>query len=144
MEAWGVVLQTVQGFLVEPLPHRNGCKDLLAVMLAQRPHTPEATDSYHKATKYLLCSGLKNTQDIAITLLNQRRQAVAYANAARLTAPDALVRAPGGFSSEYPFVFQPARALGESEEDALNQCRHVVKLARNRVYGRLMVPPQFR
>ena len=149
-DAWGQVLQFLPAYLAGPSTrmilegsfqfedhggwcpnrHRREGRDLLAMVLAQKPHSPEAYRAHSEAKLLLLRRGLSSAQQVGLGMLYQRRHAAAT-NLDRASAADFALNMqrpqrpmPPRCRIHYPEVFWAAPALGETEERARRAADH--------------------
>ena len=79
-DAWGLALQFLPAYLADlsapfdkygrthscwdkqPDPQRQEGRDVLAMVLAQKPHSPEANHAHSEASKFLLRRALATSQ----------------------------------------------------------------------------------
>ena len=147
-DAWGLALQFLPAYLANPNTkfdeygqtcrwgdcrdwqpdrQRQEGRDVLALVLAQKPHSPEACRAHNEATKFLLRRALSTSQYIGRTLLECRRMAEArdQVNISDAAFDVGLQRPRRHVSPErrisYPEVFWAAPALGETEDQALDR-----------------------
>ena len=133
-DAWGLALQFLPAYLANPsaklherhpdLYLREG-RDLLALVLARKPHSPEAYHAHSEATKLLLRRALYSSQDFGALMQALGRESVAlrYVYVSDDVFERTLSKRPrrrvGLFSrADWPAIFWPAPALGETEEEA--------------------------
>ena len=133
-DAWGQVLQFLPAYLVDPSaelnewrpdPYRREGRDLLALVLTQKPHSPEAYHAHSEATKLLLRRALVSSQHIGQLLLLLGRETVAFRHVnvsddvfeRMLRRPRRRVTPLG--CTDWPGIFWPAPALDETEEEAM-------------------------
>ena len=130
-DAWGLALQFLPAYLTSPTKtpwppgqRRREARDLLAVVLTQKPHSPEAHHAHSEAKLLLLRRALWFAQVIGRSLLDSRRLSVtndldrdSAANfALNMQRPRNLGLSHGAL--DYPAVFWANWALGETEERA--------------------------
>ena len=149
-DAWGLALQILPAHLADlsakfdeygqtrrfgdhrdwqPDRQRQEGRDVLALVLAKKPGTPEAYRAHSEASKFLLRRALAASQHIGRTLLELRRESEArcYVNVSDAAFAVGLQRPREHLSPErrvcYPEVFWAVPALRETDEEAQGQTR---------------------
>ena len=147
-DAWGQALQFLTPFLADvsakfdkhgrtrnswdwqPDPQRQEGRDVLAMVLAQKPHSPEAYRAHSEASKFLLRRALATSQYIGRTFLESRRLAEArdQVNVGDVAFAIGLQRPRRHLSPErricYPEVFWAVPAFGETDKEAQEQVQY--------------------
>ena len=135
-DAWGLALQFLPANLAggsttneeqmlrgggdwQPDRQRQEGRDLLAMVLARRPGTPEARYAHDEAKLLLLRRALAASQHLGRRLLERRREAVAFdhidvSNDAFALSTQRPRRPMTGDGLRYPEIFWAAPALGET------------------------------
>ena len=161
-DAWGLALQFLPAYLTDssaepgtewysmyrdlrgwrPNRRRQEGRDLLALVLAQKPHSPEAYHAHSEAKLLLLRRALSCSQHLGRQLLRLRRRTEiegrVHVSAHDFTADMQRPRRPKPpmFRFNYPDVFWVVPALGETEEEAGGQVDLALEwLAQGRSYG---------
>ena len=143
-DAWGLATQFLPAYLAGPSTsmilegrfqfedhggwypnkHRQEGRDLLAMVLARTPHSPEAYHAHSEAKLLLLRRALSSAKQVGVAMLCRRRSEVAT-NLDRHSAADFAINMqrpqrpmPPRCRTHYPEVFWAAPALGETEESA--------------------------
>ena len=129
-DAWGLALQFLPAYLVDPSAklderHLTPYRDLLALVLTQKPHSPDAYRAHSEATKLLLRRALSSSQDFGAAMQALGRESVAlrYVYVSddvfeRMLSKRPRRRARLLSRNDWPAIFWPAPALGETEEEA--------------------------
>ena len=161
-DAWGLALQFLPAYLTDsstepgaewysmyrdlrgwrPNRRRQEGRDLLAVILAQKPHSPEAYHAHSEASKFLLRRALAASQHLGRHLLHLRRR-TELEFGVRVSAHEFAIHMqrprrpkPPMFRFNYPDVFWVVPALNETEEEAGGQVDLVMEwFAHGRNYG---------
>ena len=153
-DAWGLALQFLPAYLAGPSTsailegrlqfedhggwypnkHRQEGRDLLAMVLAQTPHSPVAYHAHSEAKLLLLRRALSSAQQVGIEMLHWRRHEV-VSNLDRASAADSALNMqrpqrpmPPRRRTHYPEVFWAAPALGETEERARWAANHLQEM----------------
>ena len=143
-DAWGLALQSLPAYLANPSTimileerfqfedhggwypnrRRREGRDLLAMILARKPHSPEAYRAHSEVKLLLLRRALLSAQQVGTRMLGLRRNDVLQ-NLDRTSAADFALNMqrpqrpmPPRCRTHYPEVFWTAPALGETEESA--------------------------
>ena len=143
-DVWGLALQFLPAYLTRPLTkyeyvsscsywdgrdwkpdqYRQEGRDLLALILANKPITPEAYHAHSEAKLLLLRRALSFSQQVGRKMLNLARASAAHdhVNLSDATFDLAMQRPRRHTSPErrgsYPEIFWAVPALGETDEDA--------------------------
>ena len=128
-DAWTLVLQFVPELLFSKVASAEECRDVVAVILAQRPPTPGAWHSYLLTRLRLVQTLALYAQSTGRMLLTRQRINVAYENEHRLPIdmPSRI------FNLDFPFVFNPAPEFGEGEMQARINSTEAISIARARL-----------
>ena len=145
-KAWSILLRELPQYLARPTerqPHESDmgeycrlwcrtvnprsdfyfvaeqARDLVALVLAQKPHTPEASIRHSDAKILLLRMALSNAWVEGQRLAYQARNAYMGRHGSRLNPVRVFARPRQRYGNHDQRIFLPIRALGETERDAV-------------------------